>query len=162
MKLALQDGKGGVRFVDGTAEVWRGPKNPREFGVSILTAQGMAGFILNNDELRLFIEQGLQHLEAFRPPSDPLVFIPSAGKTSSVLEELPRLQRQQLLEEQTKRLGNTLGSIVRAECGQDVGFMFTTFNFGDRLGSMAYVSNADRTDVIQMLRELADKLEGKD
>lgn len=54
MKLAMMIG-GKVTFIDGSGEVWAGPKKPGEFGVSITTARGMAGFIFEANELRKFV-----------------------------------------------------------------------------------------------------------
>lgn len=62
MKLAMMGGNGAVRFIHGTCEIWTGPKTPGEFGVSILTPQGMAGFIFDEQELGKFVLVALRHI----------------------------------------------------------------------------------------------------
>lgn len=64
MKLALLNGDGSVRFVEGTAEVWTGPVTAGDaLGVGINTAQGSAGFIFDDVELLQFIDAALKYLE---------------------------------------------------------------------------------------------------
>lgn len=62
MKLAMMGGNGAVRFIHGTCEVWTGPKSRGEFGVSVCTPHGMAGFIFDAAELRQFVEAAAKHL----------------------------------------------------------------------------------------------------
>lgn len=62
MKLAMMNGDGSVRFVDGTAEVWTGPVMPGDaLGVGINTPQGSAGFIFDDLELLQFIDAALKY-----------------------------------------------------------------------------------------------------
>lgn len=80
------------------------------------------------------------------------------GKDESVLVQIRRRQDQAELEAKTKEIGQVIGDVVRKTCGESMGFMFVTFNFGEA-GHLAYVSNANREDMIKSLRELADNLE---
>lgn len=64
MKLAMMGRDGKVRFVQGVCEVWIGPKTPGEFGVSVHTGSGSAGFIFDAQELREFVAAAQKQIEA--------------------------------------------------------------------------------------------------
>jgi hypothetical protein len=60
-----------------------------------------------------------------------------------------------------ERLCSDLGQELGNACPPGQGFLLLLFDFGTGLDeSMAYVSNAQRQDIVKMLRELARKLEG--
>ena len=57
------------------------------------------------------------------------------------------------LENVCAKLGRTVGDILP----EGVGFVMVLFDFGAK-GSMAYMGNGNREDVIKMLGELRDKI----
>lgn len=73
-------------------------------------------------------------------------------------DETPDERRARLgLEATAKGIGQIIAGAVRDAAGPSVGFLFVMFDFGDR-GSMSYMSNGQREDILKMLEELRGKL----
>lgn len=53
-----------------------------------------------------------------------------------------------------------IGRVIGSACPQGVGFVLMMFNFGGK-GSFAYVSNANRNDVVTLLGEAKQKIGGQ-
>ena len=64
-------------------------------------------------------------------------------------------ERRLELEEMCRVLGRKIG----AGLPKGVGFALVIYDFGEG-GSMAYMANAKRDDMIKMFKELVAKLEG--
>lgn len=70
-------------------------------------------------------------------------------------------KHEQELNEITKLLGKSLGEeLGDLTTGPPLGFMLMVFDFGEG-GFLSYVSNAQRADMVKVLREQADRLEAK-
>lgn len=82
-----------------------------------------------------------------------------------LLEELARLLRQarasnfQIREPQIERLLSYLARSIKAALPQGWGFMLFFFTLGEG-GSMFYISDAQRADVIQAMKEWIALQEG--
>lgn len=59
------------------------------------------------------------------------------------------------LEAVCASLGKTIGEVIPA----GTAFAFLLADFGEE-GNAAYLSNAKRPDMVKMLREMADRIEG--
>jgi hypothetical protein len=68
-------------------------------------------------------------------------------------------EREDLLNALAATLDKTLPTIYNIE---RVGFVLLTFSFDIESKSGDYVSNANRSDIIKALREVADRLENKE
>ena len=60
------------------------------------------------------------------------------------------------LVEVMKDLGRMMAGAIEDEAGRAMGFMLMVFDFGEG-GTMSYISNANREDVIKTLQEFIDK-----
>lgn len=67
------------------------------------------------------------------------------------------ITRQQL-EAPLQKLARSLDSTLHAQVGERVGFALLVFDFGDT-GNVAYVSNAQRPEMIKALQEILAKWE---
>jgi hypothetical protein len=65
------------------------------------------------------------------------------------------MQRRLALEESCSRLGRTIG----AQLPKGIGFTLLMFDFGGK-GNFAYLSNAQRSDMIELLHEAIAKIGG--
>lgn len=67
--------------------------------------------------------------------------------------------RQLQMEAVVRMVGQSLGQELEdTTTGPKMGFMLMVFDFGDG-GFSAYISNAEREDMIKLLREQANRLE---
>lgn len=80
---------------------------------------------------------------------------------SATEDETPEQQAQrQEVEKICADIGRTIAGAVgdaSRHAGRHLGFTFLMFDFGEK-GSMAYLSNANREDMIRMLTEVVQKL----
>jgi hypothetical protein len=66
-----------------------------------------------------------------------------------------------MYREQMERIARALDAAFnRDAANKQVGFILMTFNFGDKPGRCNYISNADRQDIIVLLREQLSYFEG--
>lgn len=64
------------------------------------------------------------------------------------------------MEETCRRIGRVIGEGITAEYGGNrVGFALLLFDFGGK-GHLTYISNAQRDDMVEALREFIRKHEG--
>lgn len=67
-------------------------------------------------------------------------------------------QQLQNLEQTCRGIGNIVGQAIDRQYGKKkVGFALLLFDFGER-GSMTYISNAQRQDMVKALYECAASL----
>jgi hypothetical protein len=75
---------------------------------------------------------------------------------------ITRLELENLIRGYAQAIDGSLVDLLEQEypgtLGSKVGYALVLFDFGDA-GSMAYASNADRSDMVRTLRELISKLE---
>ena len=69
-------------------------------------------------------------------------------------------QHQMYTEEIMRALGSGISDALGKTIGKDYGFTLLVFPFG-REGISNYISNANRAEIISMLRETADRLEAR-
>lgn len=67
------------------------------------------------------------------------------------------MNREQI-EEKVKGKMQTIAKKVNAEIPKDWGFIVLTFEFGNK-GPILYDSNADRKDVVEVMKEFIEKTE---
>lgn len=64
---------------------------------------------------------------------------------------------RQELEENVGRIARILQDALRQGNGERVGFCLLFFDFGDK-GNFAYAANANRADVVRLLKEAREKI----
>ena len=79
---------------------------------------------------------------------------PSRGCGPATLSASMKPSKQQYLE----AICRNLAPAIDAQLDEREGFALLLFDFGEK-GSLAYISNAQRRDMIRALRECADELE---
>lgn len=62
--------------------------------------------------------------------------------------------RRKKLEDDVSRIGRRIGDSL----APGIGFTLLFFEFGEQ-GELAYISNAQRDDMVKVLRQMADRLE---
>lgn len=67
------------------------------------------------------------------------------------------MNREQV-EEKVKGKMQTIARKVKEELPKNWGFIVLTFEFGEK-GQLVYVSDADRKDVIEVMKEFIEKTE---
>lgn len=77
------------------------------------------------------------------------------------MDEMSAIELQRHIENVLRRLATALDPIVVDCLGPEMGFALVVFEF-NRPGIGHYISNARRSDIIEALRELADRLEAKE
>ena len=63
-----------------------------------------------------------------------------------------------MTRQEMEQLAAGIGKGLAKHVPDGLAFTFILADFGDG-GSMAYLSNAERADIVKMLREMADKLD---
>ena len=71
------------------------------------------------------------------------------------------IERQRHIEHTMRGLANALNPIIDDCFGPEMGFALVLFEF-HRPGIGHYISNAQRSDMIKALRELAERLEKRE
>lgn len=61
--------------------------------------------------------------------------------------------------EQLERAARKLADVIKAVIPKWAGFTLLIFEYGDG-GSLTYISSAERSAMVETLRECADKIEG--
>lgn len=59
-------------------------------------------------------------------------------------------------------LAHRIEEVVNTEFGENMGFALFVFGFGEDRHDSHYISNSQRSDMIKMIRETADRLERGD
>lgn len=80
----------------------------------------------------------------------------SAAEDETPEQQAQRKEVEEICADIGRKLAGAVGDASR-QAGRHLGFAFLMFDFGDK-GSFAYLSNANRKDMIRMLLEAAQKL----
>jgi hypothetical protein len=80
-----------------------------------------------------------------------------AGAPQTVEKKMNEIEKQQKIESMLKGIAKAITCVVEDTLGQ-MGFALLVFEFYEP-GICHYISNAQRADMIEALRELADRLE---
>lgn len=66
---------------------------------------------------------------------------------------------QKELEEKVKEKMQDIARMIKSEIPKEFGFILLTFAHGSELGQMIYVSDSNREDVVNAMREFIEKTE---